>query len=122
LETKADQMRLDWIMACTLPSAAGTCRVRADAGKLRSELRSANSETRKGRQMRMDWVYKRWQVLASSSHGGHRTARGEEHRSLDETKQSRQDYSCTELLGINAHARGCQLRRQEMYSTVYLVQ
>jgi hypothetical protein len=24
-------------------------------------------------------------------HGGHRTARGEEHRSLDETKQSRQD-------------------------------
>jgi hypothetical protein len=24
----------------------------------------------------------------------------------------------TELLGINAHARGCQLRRQEMYCMV----
>jgi hypothetical protein len=52
-------MRLDWIMACTLPSVAGTCRVRADAGKLRSELRSANSETvrlesRQAQQMRMD--------------------------------------------------------------------
>jgi hypothetical protein len=112
-------------MACKLPSVAGTCRVRADAGKLRSAVRSANSETRKAQQMRMDRASQEVPCLQPRG-GGHRTARGEEHRSLDETKQSRQvsftvvveSFNPQISVIINAHARGGHLAKRCIPSPV----
>jgi hypothetical protein len=114
-------MRVDWIMACKLPSVAGTCRVRADAGKLRSARRSANSETWKSPANANGLSIQKY--LATTEQREEKSIgllmkRNRAGRILLLRSTERVEKQKPQIPVINAHARGCQLAKRCIPSPV----